>query len=174
MSEAKIARNLGLFVDNGLTFEKHVDAKVKHLYRLRPDLTTEVKQRMVDALVLSQLDYGDRVYRPCLPKQIEKEIQRVQNSCVRFCFKVPPRSHITPYLNKFNIFNMSNRRTLKLNSFVHSLRKTSIPTYMAKKFNRNDRVHGNMRSVRYPSLQISPPARLTPHRGSFKFAASKC
>lgn len=132
-----------------------------------------MRRRITEALVLSHLDYCDVVYGPCLDKKTEKRVQRVQNSCIRYCYNVPRRSHITPFLNTYSILNMSNRRALKLSSIVFGLRITGIPPYLAKKLIWNDRVEGQKRSLRFPNLITSPSPRLYLYHGSFRFAASK-
>lgn len=179
--ESTLARNLGLLLDNGLKFEEHIKSKIgkcygalKQLYKIREFLSVPIRHRLTDALVLSHLDYCDIVYGPCLYKKTENKIQRVQNSCIRFCHTVPPRSHITPYLNSFNILKMSNRRKLKLNTLVFKLRQTSNPSYLSDKLNWNDRKENTARSIRYPLLQLSMRCRLTLFAGSFRFAATKC
>lgn len=181
VAESLEVRNLGLLIDGNLNFKKHVDSKVpmcygalKSLYKLRPFLSTEVRRKLTDALVLSIVDYGDLVYGPCLYKKTVQKIQRIQNSCIRFCYVVPPRSHVTPFLNTFNILNMANRRNLKLNSFLHNLRKCSKPVYLATKLNWSDRGGSYARPNRFPRLQLRIQPRLTAFRGSFRFAASKC
>ncbi|KAI5638186.1 reverse transcriptase (RNA-dependent DNA polymerase) domain-containing protein [Phthorimaea operculella] len=180
ITEISPNRNLGLLFDNSLKFEQHVNSKIgkcyyalNQIYKLRPFLTLEVRQRLVEALVLSNMDYGDIVYGSCLTKTTANKIQRVQNSCVRFCYTVPPRSHISPFLNTYNMLSMENRRLLKLYSFIFKLRKTSTPSYLASKLIWNDRSEDTTRSIRYPSLAISPRPRLLLYKGSFKYVTAK-
>lgn len=147
--------------------------RLKVAYKLRPYLTRKVRERLAEALVLSQLDYGDIVYGPCLLKRTERAVQRVQNSCLRFCQNIPRRAHITPYLNKSNILNMSNRRTLKLASTVFSLKQTGVPPYLARKLMwKQPRTAKGLRTQ--SDRTLLPMIRLQAFRGSFRYAASKC
>lgn len=104
-------------------------------------------------------------------KKLENRIQKVQNSCMRFCYAIPPRSHITPFLNTNNHLNMKGRRLLKLYTLLFGLRKTGIPSYLSKKFCWTD---NRPKPSRHPRLQINEKAHLKSFRGSFRFASTKC
>lgn len=92
------ARNLGLVMDSELRFIEHVDAKVRNafyrlkvLYNIRPYLSEKIRIMLTESLVLSVLNFGDIVYGPRLFVKTERAIQRVQNSCARFCFHIPKK-----------------------------------------------------------------------------------
>lgn len=180
ISEESQVKNLGIVMEESLRFEAHINSKIpkcygalKSLYKLRPYLTQNVRERLSDALVLSQLDYGDVVYGPCIRKRTERVIQRVQNSCMRFCQDIPRRSHISPYLNKAGKLNMSNRRILKLAAMVFTLKQSGIPPYLARKLEWKP--NRKLKGLREQQERISLPLfRLQSFRGSFRYAASKC
>lgn len=80
IDESTETRNLGLLVDTTLRFEKHIGIKfsksfnaLKQLYKLRPFLSVNVRKKLTDSLVLSNLDYCDIVYGPCLFKKNRKK-----------------------------------------------------------------------------------------------------
>lgn len=113
------ARNLGLHMDSSLRFEKHVATcikscfyKLKILYKIRPYIQESLRSQLVESLVLSKLNYMDTVFGPRLLVRTQKIIQRVQNACARFCFDIPLRAHVTPFLNKNIILKMKHRRKL--------------------------------------------------------------
>lgn len=113
------ARNLGLNFDAQLRFEKHVADvtrncfyKLKVLYRIRSFISTPLRIRLCETLVLSKLNYCLTVYGPCLYKKTINLVQRVQNACARFCFPIPPRTHVTPFFNNSGLLKMQHRLTL--------------------------------------------------------------
>lgn len=110
------ARNLGLIMDAELRFVEHVDAKIRNafyrlkvLYNIRPFLKERTRIMLTESLVLSLLNFGDVVYGPRLFGKTEKAIQRVQNACARFCFDIPRRAHVTPYLNEKGRLKMKDQ-----------------------------------------------------------------
>ena len=83
---APIAKNLGIWIDETLTLAHQVQQvyrSVFHqiflLHKIRPFLTQEVAQVLVQALVVPKLDYGNALY--CgLPAALIHKLQRVQNA----------------------------------------------------------------------------------------------
>lgn len=171
------AKNLGVMLDRELRFESHVESLVRNcffrlkvLYKIRNLLSEEARIRVCESLVLSRLNYADLVYGPRLLYKTKRLIQRVQNACCRYCFNVPPRSHITPFLNNASMLNMESRRKLHLASLMFDVFNFKSPDYLfAKlKFPRN----GELRTLR-------PPLEVHRHKtvaftGSFRYSATKC
>ncbi|KAL0849594.1 hypothetical protein ABMA28_013853 [Loxostege sticticalis] len=127
-------RNLGLVFDSQLRFDSHVSEcvrrcfyRLKLLYKIRPYLSEMLRIRLCESLVLSRLNYCDTVYGPCLRGYSVKLVQRVQNACIRFCFSVPPRSHITPFINDAGQLRMEARRRLHLAAMLFD---TIVDTYL--------------------------------------------
>lgn len=174
------AKNLGLTMDSYLHFEKHIAESVRNcfyrlklLYKIRPYLSEAVRISLCESLILSRLNYCDVVYGPCLLSRTERLIQRVQNACARFCFHVPPRSHITPFLNSSNLLKMAARRRLHLAVLLFGVIGRQYPRYLFDKF-----VWAHATN-RYPSractfVFVTPKHKSMAFRGSFKFAASRC
>ena len=173
------ARNLGVLMDVGLRFEGHVMEivrgcfyRLKLLYRIRDYLNEDLRVKLCDSLVLSKLGYADIVYGPRLLARTQRLVQRVQNACARYCFRVPPRTHVTPFLNNAGILKMTLRQELHLATLMFGLVKTETPEYLYKKLEwRRGGVSGS-RAVSCP-LRI-PRFQTTVFRGGFKYAASKC
>lgn len=174
------AKSLGLVIDSQLKFESQVSEsvrscfyKLKVLYQIRPYLSEAVRISLCESLILSKLNYCDVVFGPCLFGKTEKLLQRVQNACARFCFHIPPRSHVTPYLNASNMLKMKARRDLHLASLLFGVIKHKCPPYLFNKLEwaRED--------SRYPSrtcslVFVTKKHRTVAFRGSFRFAASRC
>ncbi|XP_047998480.1 uncharacterized protein LOC125235894 [Leguminivora glycinivorella] len=174
------ARNLGLVMDSELRFEKHVAESVrtcffrlKLLYNIRPFINETLRIQLIETLVLSKLNYMDLVYGPRLLSKTKRLIQRVQNACTRFCFNVPPRAHVTPFLNKHNILKMLHRRKLHLASLLFGIVKHKSPLYLFEKLSWMSTRRSL--AVRTCSIQLITPRHATAaFRGSFKYNATKC
>lgn len=176
------AKNLGLNLDSEIRFKNYIQKKVSYafyklkiLYRIRNYLTQDTRILLTDSIVLSNFNYCDVIYGPRLLAKTQKEIQRIQNACARFCFKIPKFSHVSPFINEKNILNMLSRRSLHMVCLVHKIVHSKQPIYLAEKLiwwkDAHNYKHGT-RSHLLTTLDI-PPYRTTGFRGSFKYAASK-
>jgi hypothetical protein len=169
------ARNLGLLMDERLLFEDHIGEvmrncfyRLKVLYNIRECLDVDTRIKLCETLVLSKLNYADTVYGACLLVRTKKTIQRIQNACARFCFSVPRRSHISPFLNQNKLLNMSARRDLHFASLLFGVIKKHEPLYLY------DKLKFTQRKTRIASRLLCPTHRTAAFRGSFRYAATKC
>jgi hypothetical protein len=168
-------RNLGLIMDGSLRFEGHVLEsmrscfyRLKVLYRIRECLSVNMRVKLCETLILSKLNYADTVFNGCLLARTRRIIQRIQNACARFCFPVPRRSHITPYLNCHNMMNMDARRNLHFATLLFGVIKSKQPAYLHQK------LVFSQRHIRQAPRLICPLHHSAAFRGSFRFAATKC
>lgn len=174
------ARNLGLNFDAQLRFEYHVADVVRNcfyrlkvLYRIRTFISIDLRIRLCEALVLSKLNYCLTVYGPCLYKKTENLVQRVQNACARFCFPIPPRTHVTPFLNNSNLLKMHQRLSLFYACQLHDIIKYKQPHYLYQKLSWR---YSNHRYGIRPCSKVLhiPRHRTAAFRGGFAYRASKC
>lgn len=176
------ARNLGLQMDCELRYEKHIANcvrncfyKLKVLYKLRPHLKEALRIQLVESLVLSKLNYMDVVYGPRLLAKTKRLIQRVQNACARFCFNIPFRSHVTPFLNKNFLLKMTHRRKIHLASLLFGVVKYKSPSYLYEKLSwKSDHNPRLVRACSKLSLLRTERHSSAAFRGSFRYAATKC
>jgi len=136
------ANNLGVILDNKLTFVSHINKKIsiaymrlKQLYNFKKYLTEKTKYYLCNTLILSLFENGDVVYNDAITLTTSRSIQKVQNSCLRFTYGIPYRNHITPYLNEHSILSMLNRRNYHLFSFIYRIMQTGKPPYLRNLFN---------------------------------------
>ncbi|CAH2108077.1 unnamed protein product [Euphydryas editha] len=174
-------RNLGLILDEHMRFEKHVSEtirgcfyRLKVLYRIRNSIDEKTRIRLCETLVLSKFNYVDSVIGPRLLERTKKSIQRVQNACARYCFNIPRRDHVTPYINQASMLKMENRRRLHLATMLFGIVKYRMPAYLFDRLNWARDVNTS-HSTRSQSYALSIPIhRTAAFRGSFKYAATKC
>lgn len=177
ISQVENAKSLGIIMDEQLRYVDHVNMKIRNafyrlkvLYGIRKYLTVKVREILTESLVLSQFNYADIVYGPRLLSVTKKSIQRVQNACVRFCYDIPKRSHITPYLNERKLLNMENRRKSHLAYTVRKVIEFQKPYYLFEKLKW---VKDTQKRPLRPCTKLSIPHHKTAfYRGCFKFAAA--
>ena len=169
------ARNLGVVMDERLKFHTHVIEvtkncfyRLKILYRVRNYLSETLRIYLCETLILSKLNYADTIMGECLLSNTKRLIQRVQNACARFCFSIPSRAHVTPYLNNGNLLNMASRLSLHFACLLFGVVKTGTPEYLF------DKISFSQRLVRTASRLIVPQHKTSAFRGSFRYAATKC
>lgn len=175
LQRVREARNLGLVVDERLQFEKHVAElmrncfyRLKVLYRIRDCISTNMRVKLCETLILSKLNYVDTVFGSCLLARTKRVIQRIQNACTRYCFTVPKYSHISPFINHHNLLNMTSRRTLHFATLLFGIINSRQPSYL---FNK---LEFSQRGVRVAPRLLCPRHKTAAFRGSFRYAASKC
>ncbi len=66
-----------------------------NIRKIRPFLTEHAAQLLVQALVISRLDYCNALLAG-LPSNTIKPLQMIQNAAARLVFNEPKRAHVTP------------------------------------------------------------------------------
>lgn len=180
IAQVQEARNLGVIFDGQLHFETHVTEAVRNcfyrlklLYNIRPYISVDIRVMLCETLILSKLNYADTVYGTCILGKTEKLLQRVQNAYARYCYNIPPRSHITPFLNKGNLMKMAARRKLHLATLLFDVVLSKTPEYLFRKLSWSKN-HNTIKTRASSYLLLTPRHRTAAFRGSFKFAASRC
>ncbi len=95
-------RNLGVIFDDQLTFKEHIAKTARscrfalhNIRKIGPFLTEHAAQLLVQALVISRLDYCNALLAG-LPSNTIKPLQMIQNAAARLVFNEPKRAHVTP------------------------------------------------------------------------------
>ena len=90
ISSSKYVRDLGVYFDQEFSMEKHMNQLCKSCYfqlrnirYVRSSLTTELAKIVVQALVMSKLDYCNSILFGILDKLLDK-LQRVQICAAKF------------------------------------------------------------------------------------------
>lgn len=113
----------------------------------------------------------DAVFGPRLLSKTKQMIQRVQNACARFCFDIPLRSHVTPYLNKHALLKMLHRRKLHLAALLFGVVKLKEPRYLFEKLSWKARLQLSRSCTEQLITERHGTAAF---RGSFRYAATRC
>lgn len=174
------ARNLGVLMDPHLRFEEHIlnivrncFYRLKVLYNIRHFISVDLRIKLCESLVLSKFNYCDTVFGPCLFNKTQKLIQRVQNACARFCFSIPPRTSVSPYLCDANLLKMKQRQHLHLVSLLFNVIKLGKPSYLLTKITWRQQRRAERAAANFKPLVV-PKYKCAAFRGSFRFQATKC
>lgn len=170
-------KNLGLVMNNRLTWGGQVTAisnkvisLVQRLNRYREELPFGVRKILVQSLVLPAFDYGSIVYHD-LAVTLAVRLQRLQNSAVRFIFKVPRDVHITPYYARLEWMRLDRRRDVTALLTLHKILKFQTPQYLYDRFTYQSSVHGlSTRQINFLSI---PKHRTTIMNKSYSVAACR-
>ncbi|XP_058607621.1 uncharacterized protein LOC131524461 isoform X1 [Onychostoma macrolepis] len=129
-------RNLGVIFDDQLTFKEHIAKTARscrfalhNIRKIRPFLTEHAAQLLVQALVISRLDYCNALLAG-LPSNTIKPLQMIQNAAARLVFNEPKRAHVTPlFISLFLckpapgtvLYSFNNPAVLMSAAILHSL-----------------------------------------------------
>nr|XP_022912591.1 uncharacterized protein LOC111423567 [Onthophagus taurus] len=107
------ARNLGLVVDNAFRYKQHITKtlsvcflKLKLLYSFKDIFNLKMKKVLCECFVLSLLNYCIPVYYPCLDSMDRLRVQRVQNACMRYIFRIKKFERISHKLKELTWLNI--------------------------------------------------------------------
>uniref|UniRef100_A0A8C2BQ02 Reverse transcriptase domain-containing protein n=1 Tax=Cyprinus carpio TaxID=7962 RepID=A0A8C2BQ02_CYPCA len=103
ITPSRTARNLGVVMDYQLSFTVNIATTTRscrfalyNIRKIRPFLSEQATQLLVQALVLSRLDYCNALLAG-LPACTIKPLQLIQNAAVRVVFNEPKTAHVTPH-----------------------------------------------------------------------------
>ncbi len=144
-----------MIFDDQLTFKEHI-AKTAQSYRfalhtirkIRPFLAKHSAQLLVQALVISRLDYCYALLAG-LPSNTIKPLQIIQNAAARLIFNEPKRAHVTPLFISLHWLPVAARIQFKTLMLAYRTTTGSAPTY----FHSLLRIYIPSRSLRSASKQ---------------------
>ncbi len=118
----KTARNLGVMIDDQLTFSDHIAKSIRscrfvlfNTMKIRSFLSEHASQLIVQALVLSRMDYCNAL----LAGLSAKPLQLIQNAAARFIFNEPKIMHVTPlFINLHWLQTAAHIKFIKFNTKV--------------------------------------------------------
>ncbi|XP_050967901.1 uncharacterized protein LOC127166568, partial [Labeo rohita] len=130
------ARNLGVIFDDQLTFKDHIAKTARscrfalhNIRKIRPFLTEQATQLLVQALVISRLDYCNALLAG-LPSCTIKPLQMIQNAAARLVFNEPKRAHVTPLFITLHWLPIAARIKFKTLMLAYRTTTGSAPAYL--------------------------------------------
>ncbi len=136
ITRSKTAINLGVVIDDKLNFSDHIAKTARSsrfaLYNIRkitPFLSEHASQLLVQALVLSRLDYCNALLAG-IPANSFKPLQLIQNAAARLIFNEPKRTHITPLFINLHWLPIAACIKFKVLMFAFKTTSSSAPLYL--------------------------------------------
>ncbi|XP_072222435.1 uncharacterized protein [Leuresthes tenuis] len=136
LAPSKVAGNLGVMIDDQLTFKDHVTSVARscrfallNIRKIRPYLTQHATQLLVQAMVISRLDYCNALLTG-LPACAVKPLQMVQNAAARLVFNQPKRAHVTPLFIELHWLPLAARIRFKSLMLAYKVLNGMAPIYL--------------------------------------------
>ncbi|KAK3553457.1 hypothetical protein QTP70_003500 [Hemibagrus guttatus] len=136
ISPSATARNLGVTMDNQLSFSSHVTNVtcscwflLYNIRRIRPFLSTQATQVLVQSLVISRLDYCNSLLAG-LPLNAIRPLQMIQNAAARLVFNLPKFSNTTPMLSSLHWLPVTARIRFKTLMLAYKAKNGPAPSYL--------------------------------------------
>ncbi|KAK3559782.1 hypothetical protein QTP86_020725, partial [Hemibagrus guttatus] len=136
ISPLATARNLGVTMDNQLSFSSHVTNVTRscrfllyNIRRIRPFLSTQATQVLVQSLVISRLDYCNSLLAG-LPLNAIRPPQMIQNAAARLVFSLPKFFHTTPLLRSLHWPPVAARIRFKTLMLAYKAKNGPAPSYL--------------------------------------------
>ncbi len=125
-------RNLGVIFDDQLTFTEHIAKTARscrfalhNIRKIRPFLTEHAAQLLVQALVISRLDYCNAL----LAGLSSNTTEMIQNAAARLVFNKPKRAHVAPLFVSLHWLPVAARIQFKTLMLAYKTTTGSAPTY---------------------------------------------
>ena len=130
-------KNLGIYFDQYMTFERHIDemhrktmGSLIYLNRIKNQVTSEVRVIMVQSLALSYLNYCPNIWGTTNKTQLHR-IQKLQN----FAAKVAAGNgkkydRATPYIDKFNWLKIERKCLLDTCILTYKILNKLLPEWL--------------------------------------------
>ncbi len=136
ITPSRTARNLGVVIDDQLSFTDHIATTARscrfalyNIRKIRPFLSEQVAQLLVQALVLSRLDYCNALLAG-LPTCTIKPLQLIQNVAARVVFNEPEKAHVTPLFIRLHWLPIAARIKFKVLMFAYKTTTGAAPIYL--------------------------------------------
>ncbi|XP_038570659.1 uncharacterized protein LOC119899895, partial [Micropterus salmoides] len=136
ITPTKVVRNLGVVIDDQLSFSDHVTTvsqscrfALYNISKIRPYLTQYATQLLVQAMVISRIDYCNALLAG-LPACAVKPLQMVQNAAALLVFDQPKRTHVTPLFSHLHWLPVASRIKFKSLMLAYRVTTGSAPIYL--------------------------------------------
>ncbi len=136
ITPSRTARNLGVVIDDQLSFTDHIATTARscrfalyNIRKIRPFLAEQAAQLLVQALVLSRLDYCNALLVG-LPACTIKPLQLIQNAAARVVFNEPKKAHVTPLFIRLHWLPIVTRFKFKVLMFAYKTTTGAAPIHL--------------------------------------------
>ncbi len=136
ITPSRTARNLGVVIDDQLSFTDHIATTARscrfalyNIRKIRPFLSEQAAQLLGQALVLSRLDYCNALLAG-QPACTIKPLQLIQKAAARVVFNEPKKAHVTPLFIRLHWLPIAARIKFKVLMFSYKTTTGAAPIYL--------------------------------------------
>ena len=130
--------NLGVIFDKTLSMSYFIDKKcstcwfyIKSIGKVRKFLTIEATKCLVQALIISRVDYCNSLLSGVSKANLRK-LQLIQNAAARIIYRKRKFDHITPILYQLHWLPVPQRIVFKVLVFVYNSLHNDCPEYLSE------------------------------------------
>ncbi len=130
-------KNLGVFWDQGLKFDKQINAvisscffQLRLLSKIKSFLSLKTLEIAIYALITTRLDYCNSLYLGISKSSIAR-LQLVQNAAARFLKGQRKFDHVTPILKSLHWLPVHHRIEFKILLYVFKSINNLAPSYLS-------------------------------------------
>lgn len=105
-------------------------AILKWLRKILRMLPLSTQKTVIQALIVSRLDYGNMLYLGA-SKEVLRKLQVVQSAAARLLCKLPRMAPTSSSLRELHWLKIHNRAKFKALCFMHKINKGSAPHYIS-------------------------------------------
>ena len=181
MKTQEVAKYLGIFIDEKLTFKSHITHVESKLSR-SPGYNCQIKilstiklsslLTLYYALIQSQLLYGLPIWTFTYQTYLTK-LRKLQNKAVKILSKAHPRERVNPWYHKLNILKIDNLFQFEIAKLMYQYIHNKLPHCFCNYFaNLSDSHHYTTRNSSKHNLQL-PRFSTFKTQKSFRFVGAK-
>ena len=129
-------KNLGVYLDSGLTMDSHISNVCKTCYfhlrnigNIRHLITRDTAALLVRTLILTRIDYCNSLLCGISNQQLQR-FQKIQNHAARIVTRSSKTSHITPILNSLHWLRIKERIDFKILCLTYQSVNHTSPLYL--------------------------------------------
>ena len=166
-------KNLGFYLDSGLTFTSQIDKvklqcfrKLRNIAKMKPFLSLQHMQQLIQSLVISSIDYCNSLYYGTHSKNI-RVLQTIQNRACATVLGLKKRDPKTEHLKGLHWLKIPERIEFKILLIVFKSLNGLAPEYLSSLVTYN-----NISGSRVPTLRTYIPKSKLGCR-AFIFIAAK-
>ena len=134
---SKYVKNLGVYMDNFMVFDKHIDETYKktmgilmYLNRIKNKLTLEMRTSIVQSLALSHINYCIKIWGTAGITQLQR-IQKLQNFAAKIVMgNARKYDHATPIINSLQWLKVKQKLLFEISIFIYKILNGHLPGWL--------------------------------------------
>ena len=137
LTPSKCVKNLGVYMDQYLSFDTHIDEMAKkvtgilfYINRIKDRFETSTRIILVQSLVLSALNYCSNIWGMSNKTQIER-VQRLQNFAAKVAIGGARKyDHVSPIFDKLEWLRMDKKLHFDICILIFKVQRSLIPEWL--------------------------------------------